>query len=899
MYLPAIYDFFRRNQIIFRKFVQVINYYSVHMRKLVSFFSLVVLSATLSAGVHAQDLKLGELGYFEARGTNVLVYNNIYNGGFYDEKFAGLEIIQRGERLVTGGGIRLVNTPEQWDIFGVMTARNVNREQGYVEVELTYRDYDFVSRIRVSAKDRGCLVQVMLDKPVPAELVGKAGMNLEFFPASYFGKNYLVDGLARILPKYPMHDTEVHPVSEKIPQYFGESTFDDRGRGDFLVPLPLSTGHQIVMAPEDEALRVGVKSNEPISIFDGRHLAQNGMFVLRSLLPGGKTGTVLEWYLEPSISKDWIRPANIGFSQVGYTPAQKKVAVAELDRNDTPATSARLLKVNPDGSKSVAKVIPAKVWGVYHHRYNYVQLDFSDVREPGLYSIDYQGVETNAFPIDKEVYSDKWHASMDISLVVNMDHMEVNEAYRIWHGRANMDDALQAPANVRLHDGYTQGDVTNTKYQPLEHIPGLAVGGWYDAGDFDIQANSVLTTTQDLAYIWREFQPMRDQTLIDEKTQYADIHVPDGVPDNVELILHGTLNINAQVENIGFVAQVIGQPDMHHYHHLGDAMTLTDGLVYDPTLERYEVRGNRSGTPDDRFVFTSRFSPSGVMSDIVSLAAAYPALKDYYPEEAERSLKNALMLWDKYFEAAAPNANAPAMNGRRGGGGDARINAAIELWLATGDKKFKDFFLPLVEQQVEARPTVTMANGTVQNGMFSTQWGGGPNLTAALKIYPYMDKKFQDKVRAAAPAYVEVITRGGTDNPYGVSIGGASWAGNASIINNAYNCYRIWKYFPDLIDPEYVLAGLNFVFGCHPYTNVSFVTAVGVNTKKVAYSNNRADYSVIPGGIVPGLIVKEDFFENKDDYPFHWGENECCINTAPQYVLLCLAANEVAKYMNK
>ena len=239
------------------------------MRKLVTIFVAVVLSAVFSAGAGAQDLKLGELGYFEARGTNVLVYNNIYNGGFYDEKFAGLEIIQRGERLVTGGGIRLVNTPEQWDIFGVMTARNVNREQGYVEVELTYRDYDFVSRIRVSAKDRGCLVQVMLDKPVPAELVGKAGMNLEFFPASYFGKNYLVDGLARSLPKYPMHDTEVHPVSEKIPQYFGESTFDDRGRGEFIDPEPFAKGCQLVLAPEDDDLRVAVSSDSEILLFDG------------------------------------------------------------------------------------------------------------------------------------------------------------------------------------------------------------------------------------------------------------------------------------------------------------------------------------------------------------------------------------------------------------------------------------------------------------------------------------------------------------------------------------------------------------------------------------------------------------------------------------------------------
>ena len=863
------------------------------MRNL-SFIAVAALSAAVALSANAQSLTMNDLDYFEAWGTNVLVYINLYNGGFYDEKFAGLEIIQRGERICTGGGVRLMNTPEQWDIFGEITAREVNHADSSVEVEMTYRDYDFAPRLRVTPKDKGVLVQIILSKPVPQTLVGKAGFNLEFFPASYFGKNYLVDGKARILPKYPMHDTEVHPVSEKITQYFGESTFDDRGRGDFLVPLAMSTGHQIVLAPEDDALRVGVTSESEVSIYDGRHLAQNGMFVLRSLLPGGKTGVVLEWYLEPSISKDWIRPANIGFSQVGYSPAQKKVAVAELDKNDTPAKTAKLLRVNPDGTKSVAKEIPAKFWGEFHHRYNYVQLDFSDVKEPGLYCIDYQGVETNAFPIDKNIYSDKWHPSMDISLVVNMDHMEVNEAYRIWHGRANMDDALQAPANVRLHDGYTQGSETNTKYQPLEHIPGLAVGGWYDAGDFDIQANSVLTTTTDLGHIWTDFRPMRDQTLIDEKTQYADIHVPDGIPDNVQLIMHGTLNINAQIENIGFVAQVIGQPDMHHYHHLGDAMTLTDGKIYDPSLARYEVKGDRSGTPDDRFVFTSRFSPAGVMSDIVSLASAYPALKEYFPEEAERSLKNALMLWNKYFDAAAPNANAAPAAGRRGGmGGDPRLNAAIELWFATGDQKYKDFFLPLVEAQLEPRPAAAAPAGAPAG------FAPAANLTNALRIYPYMDKKFQDKVKALVPDYVKNLTTNGRDNPYGVAITGATWAGNGGVINTAYNCYKIWKLFPDMIDPEFVLAGLNYIFGCHPYTNVSFVTAVGVNTKKVAYSNNRADYSVIPGGIVPGLLVKEDFYENKDDYPFHWGENECCINTAPQYVQLCLAADEVVQYLNK
>ncbi|MCQ2145201.1 MAG: glycoside hydrolase, partial [Bacteroidales bacterium] len=269
------------------------------MRKLY-FLSVAALSAFMSMSASAQTMKLNDLDYFEERGTNVLVYNNLYNGSFYDEKFAGIEIIQRGERISTGGGIRLMNTPEQWDIFGEMTSKVVDRSNSSIEVELTYPDYDFVSKIKVSPKGAGCLVQVYLDKPVPAALVGKAGMNLEFFPASYFGKNFLVDGAGRILPKYPMHDNDIRPVSEKIPQYFGESTFDDRGRGDFLVNRPMATGHQIVMAPEDENLRVGITSDEEVSIYDGRHLAQNGTFVVRSILPGGKTGKVLEWYLEPS-----------------------------------------------------------------------------------------------------------------------------------------------------------------------------------------------------------------------------------------------------------------------------------------------------------------------------------------------------------------------------------------------------------------------------------------------------------------------------------------------------------------------------------------------------------------------------------------------------------------------
>mgnify|MGYP003433751518 FL=1 len=840
---------------------------------------VVLLSFTASCSQKGTDsFAMNELEYFEKTGSNVLVYSNIYNGGFCDEKLAGIEIIQRGERLATGGGIRFMNTPEQWDIYGEMTNREVNRDENYIEVELTYEDYDFVSKIRVTPNDEGVFMQVYLDKPVPANLVGKAGMNLEFFPASYFGKNYLVDGAARILPRFPMHDTEVRPLAEKIPQYFGETTFDDRGRDEFLVPLPMSTGKSIVLAPEDDELCVSITSDEDVSIYDGRHLAQNGTFVVRSLLPAGKTGKVLEWYVEPSSNPEWIREPNIGFSQIGYTPAQSKVSVVELDKRDKIAPTAKILRVNPDGSQTLALNAKVEEWGVFYSRYNYARIDFSEVREPGLYVIEYDGVQTNAFPIDKDIYSDKWHSSMDMSIVIAMDHMEVNEGYRIWHGRANMDDAIMAPANIRIHDGYSQGAENYTKYKPLEHVPGLAVGGWYDAGDFDIQQNSVVTTTVDLASLWRLFQPKRDMTYIDEVTKYADIHRPDGVPDVVQQIMHGTLNMNAQIEALGFVSRNIGQPQMHQYHHLGDALTLTDGLIYDPSLKPYQVSadGKRSGTYDDRIVMTNRPSAGSVMNSIVGLASAYPALKNYYPEEAERSLKNALMLWNKYV-----------------GEGDNGVRGAIELYYATGDEKFKNIFMPAILRQVNTL-------GESVNNENNNRRNSGSNMGQILRVYDMLDADAKAKVDAAIPAYIERLSNVGSDNPYCVPISGGGWAGNNQVISNSFNAYLVWKQYPELVDPEMVLKGLNYLYGNHPYNNLSFITGVGVATKKVAYGNNRADYNVIPGGVVPGLLMrKPDFMENKDDYPFLWGENECCINSVPNYVMLNLACIEVAESINK
>jgi endoglucanase len=93
----------------------------------------------------------------------------------------------------------------------------------------------------VTAKGKGVELAVYLDKPVPAELEGAAGFNLEFLPSQYWGKTYLADGRLNRFPRYVVGNTVTRPNREKIKQYKGYDTADDRGTGRFVDPLPLET----------------------------------------------------------------------------------------------------------------------------------------------------------------------------------------------------------------------------------------------------------------------------------------------------------------------------------------------------------------------------------------------------------------------------------------------------------------------------------------------------------------------------------------------------------------------------------------------------------------------------------------------------------------------------------
>ena len=827
-----------------------------------SFLAALLLLAACQS--KTPDLKLNDLEYFERQGVNVLVFSNPFSGGFNDEKDSGIEVVHHGVRTIQGGAVRLSPTPEQWDLVPTMTSRTVDSLAQCIEVGMRYDWYDFDSRVTVQAKGKAVEISVWLDKPVPETLAGEAGFNLEFLPSQYWNKAYLVDGKPNRFPRYAVSDTKVRPNEEKVRQFKGYRTYDDRGTGEFIEAQPLSAGHEFLLAPDDPQRMVKVTSESEIRLYDGRMLAQNGWYVLRTVLPAGKTGKVVTWTVEPNAVPGWIREPNVGFSQMGYVPEQPKVAVIELDRKDKVQAKASVWKVEADGSTHEAFSGPVKVWGEYY-KYNYAKFDFSALKEPGVYFLRYGDVTTGNFIIDPSVYDKITVATSDVWIPVHMNHMAVHEAYRLWHGEPFKEGYLQAPPSTDHFDLHWQGPTTDTRFKALELIPGLNVGGYFDAGDFDIETGSNISVVMNLITLWEQFRSERDETFVSEEQRYVELHRPDGTPDILQYIEHGVLNLVAQAEQIGHMAQTLSNSVLDNYHHLGDAAGITDGLHYDPRLKPYQksADGKSSGTPDDMWAFTSR-NPGLDLQAATMFAAASRVLAEKNPGLAQRALKQSIRLEEEGTKLMA--ADTSSRNRRRMNQGG-NFSTALQLYVSTKEQKYLDQFTAAVWPALERMP-----NGAI---------------SAALDAVPYMDAAYKEKLRPYVEQYRDYILQLEKDNPYGVPIGLGNWAGGGQVTGFGTTVCNAHRHYPDIIGKEHIYKTPAWLFGCHPYHNYSWVAAVGAaRPKQVFYGNNRADFSFIPGNMAPGLLFRHpDHFENYDDWPFLWGQNEGTIAGNTGYLI--------------
>ena len=137
-----------------------------------------------------------------------------------------------------------------------------------------------------------------------------------------------------------------------------------------------------------------------------------------------------------------------------------------------------------------------------------------------------------------------------------------------------------APVSYTHLDVYKrQGDV----------VPGLNIGGWHDAGDFDLRVESQAGEAYILSLAYENFKVDYDVTTIDQHEGVTEIHQPDGKPDLLQQVEHGVLSVVGAYRSLGRLYRGIICNDLRQYVMLGDGAAMTDNVI---------------GNKDDRWVFT-------------------------------------------------------------------------------------------------------------------------------------------------------------------------------------------------------------------------------------------------------------------------------------------------------
>jgi endoglucanase len=290
---------------------------------------------------------------------------------------------------------------------------------------------------------------------------------------------------------------------------------------------------------------------------------------------------------------------------------------------------------------------------------------------------------------------------------------------------------------------------------------------------------------------------------------------------------------------------------------LGDGSTMTDNRIYDATLSANEIKDDRSGKLDDRFVFTEE-NPGRELYVAAGLAAASRVLKTYNPGLSEECLETALKLYEEAHQST--------------GQVTPKVLALSELILATNDEDFKQILTGMKDEIIRDISRCGWAVGHV--------------------IHMIDDAQFRKDIAAAVAGYQAKIQEEAGKSPFGVPYRPHIWGAGWTIQQFGVEQYFFCKAWPELASDDYYINALNFVLGVHPGENrSSFASGIGAQSIMVAYGVNRAEWSYIPGGVASGTaLIRPDLPELKI-WPFFWQQTEYVMGGgATNFMFLVLAA---------
>ncbi|MCQ2520340.1 MAG: glycoside hydrolase family 9 protein [Lachnospiraceae bacterium] len=827
--------------------------------------------------------------YLVNDGVNVMAFSDFYPEGHQ----SGVSLIMHGKRIATNGDIRFEQTPGQWQPVPKKIGRTIDEAENKITTSLAfpdesrhkkgfnpmlYPDFEFNYEVTVKAAGDSVKINVDMDRPVKEEFAGKLCFNLELFPGLLFDKAYLMDDEAGIFPRQAngptMSQKSNFELTGDFPEHPELKMFPvNRSKGynpiiaDDIIAEPYAVGKSFTVCPDDDYLRFTVESDKnEIKLFDGRVNHNNGWFVISSEIPSGETKGVIQWTITPNSVEGFLSEPVVQISQVGYHPLQNKTAVVELDKKDSKFLNALLYKLTKNGTEPV-KELPLKEFGMFL-RYRYLHFDFSDIKEAGLYKVVYGTTESSVFKISEDVYErGVWQPVIEYFLPIQMCHMRVNEKYRVWHDCCHMDDGVMAPVNLQNFDGYPQYGSTLCNHKPGDRVHGVNRGGWHDAGDFDLRIESQSTDSYNLALAATEFGAYMDYNTVDQEKHIVEIHQPDGKNDVLEQLEHGILAVVTPYRALGRLARGIICRDLRQYVLLGDAAAMTDNVESD----------------DDRLVFTED-NPARELTVASQLAAASTALKGYNDELSAECLAISTSLYEitslEEDFIVPPEFDTPVdQNRSREAAMNAKLRAAVELYLVTKEQKYLDYIV---------NKTDYLSKHVKEIGWILGRLSERRKITEISVLFETLKPAYEE-------FYMTSVVEPGKESPYGIPYKPYIWGAGWGIQRFGAQYYFLNKAYPDIFDPKYLHDSLHFVLGCHPGSNTaSFASGIGTKSVTTAYCAYRQDWSYIPGGVVSGTALIRPDFPELLEFPYLWQQTEYVIGGgSSDYLILVLAARKL------
>ncbi|MCK5702393.1 MAG: glycoside hydrolase family 9 protein, partial [Cyclobacteriaceae bacterium] len=629
-------------------------------------------------------------------------------------------------------------------------------------------------------------------------------------------------------------------------------------------------GKILTLSGEDPTRQVEIEDLKgELTLVDERNFSYRGWIWVQSTIPVGVSENAVEWSIRPNVVPGWTRDPMIAISQVGYHPGQVKQAVIELDPVTEKLDNARLMKVvDEKGLEEVIAEIPEK-WGDFLC-YNYAVFDFTSITEPGMYLVKYGDQASSPFMISKDVFEEYvWQPTLESYFPVQMCHMDVRDGGIIWHGACHLDDALQAPLAIEHVDSYRQYAEAETRYSPLTPVPFLNRGGWHDAGDDDLAAGSQAATTQYLVFSNEISNSKFDQTHVDYEELLVEMRQPDGIPDLIQQIKHGAINLLSGHRAAGHsFAGIIATREGRNIK--GDWASQTDQLFYDSKFGPKQKTLTHSGIPDDRWVFTNR--DTGLEYQVAAaLAAASRSLHGYDDELARECLETAIKVWNyeqTHDPVKKPNAYVPRNTVLH------EILATVELLYTTREDKYALHLVSLWP--------------AIQDNMERAAWG------VARVSDQINDDEFNAKYLETLQFYSTRLDSTLAENPFGMPWRPRIWGIGWNIQWYALEHYYLVRKYPDLFNRELIFRVVNYVLGCHPGSNTSLVSGVGAHSITSAFGVYRHMWYYIPGGMVSGTaLIRPNFPELKERYPYLWQQSEYVMPGAGSYIFCVLAADKL------